>query len=725
MPVRAHLVWLSLAALATFAAALVFPVFHGSLGADDSPTTTWNFEDEADLDDWIGVNATLDISPGNGVGETNAVGVMKETSQRADILHSFGTVPGGSYTFGGYYTSTTGDIDRVIFEIAILRTQGDPAVEISSILFLPSTDAGEVAVTATCDAVSGELRVFVVGTKGSTAYFDDLYLKEGPPSTPCPTLTPTATSTHTPSVTLTATATATPTDTATPLLVPPSTSTLAPANTSTPQATSTDAGTPTVVATTAPAVALEFANGGFERGAGGEPDAWETIGGVLIQSGSPVRGGSWSGAFFSSTGSTKWAYQTVSVEPTNWYTFAAFIYHDDVWVESALLRISWYASTDGSGSAVATVDSTAALASPKPSFRLLTTGQVMTPPGVHSARLRVLMRPVGQTNAVIYIDDVSFDKTGAPMPPTATPTSTVIALPMPTDTPRPTVTDTPVPTSTVAALPTPAPTSSPAAQTGAPLRLTNAGFEIGEDGVPAGWRTFGGLLTKTDAPVRSGTGTGAFFSSSSSTKWLYQTVVAEPEAWYQLDAFVYHNHAWVESVLLRISWYASDDGSGSAMLSVDSTASLDIPAPGYRRLTTGPVQAPPGARSAKLRILLRPRDGTSASIYIDDVSFDRVAAPAYVEEAAPVSDRPATSGRTSQVLSSFAPAPTAATDQQPSYTPMPAPVIRRYTLRTPEQLAAPREGDPLWPWALFGATAGVGAVGWAAYWVLRRRQGVR
>ncbi len=78
----------------------------------------------------------------------------------------------------------------------------------------------------------------------------------------------------------------------------------------------------------------------------------------------------------------------------------------------------------------------------------------------------------------------------------------------------------------------------------------------------------------------------------------------------------------------------------------------------------------------------------------------------------------ATSGRISQVQSSFAPAPATATNgQQPSYTPMPAPVIRRHTLRTPEQLATPREGDALWPWALFG-----GDVGWAAYLALRRRQ---
>ncbi len=47
----------------------------------------------------------------------------------------------------------------------------------------------------------------------------------------------------------------------------------------------------------------------------------------------------------SSSSSTKWAYQTVAVVPANWYKLDAFVYHDDPWVESVLLRISWYSST--------------------------------------------------------------------------------------------------------------------------------------------------------------------------------------------------------------------------------------------------------------------------------------------------------------------------------------------------------------------------------------------
>jgi len=72
-------------------------------------------------------------------------------------------------------------------------------------------------------------------------------------------------------------------------------------------------------------------------------------------------------------------------------------------------------------------------------------------------------------------------------------------------------------------------------------------------------------------------------------------------AWYEFAAYVYHDDPWVEAAFLRISWYASADGSGSAVVTVDSTALLDHPAAGYRHLTTGPVQAPAGVQSANAR----------------------------------------------------------------------------------------------------------------------------
>ena len=453
-----------------------------------------------------------------------------------------------------------------------------------------------------------------------------------------------------------------------------------------------------------------------------------------------------SGAFFSSTVSTKWAYQTVAVTPASWYQYDAFIHHDDPWVASALLRISWYASADGSGSAVATIDSTKALTSAEPGFRSLSTGPVMAPPGVHSAKLRVLMRPRDATNAVIYIDDVSFANAAIPATPTSpapTATATPTATTLPPITPSPPATPTtatpnaatstaPPPTTTAVRVdtftPPPTPTLTAVAtvitrQSEPSRALANAGFEEASGGVPAAWRTYGGLLTQTASPTRSGGAAGAFFSSSASTKWVFQTIAVGATTWYQFDAFVYHSNPSVESAFLRISWYASEDGSGGALASVDSTALLTTPDSAYRPLSTGAVQSPPGARSAKLRVLMRPRDGTSAMIYIDDASFRQVAEPAYTPPQQiidqPVAPRMASS---TQAPASEVRDPLAVVRPQPARVPMPAPVIRRHSLRTPNQLAMPRDGDgPLWPWALFGAATGAGVVGWASYLAQRRR----
>jgi hypothetical protein len=774
MTVRAWLRWPVLVGLG---AALVLVTLQSTLGAGE-PQQFWNFEGEDARDGWTPVelgttNAVLSLAQGEGVGDSQGLKLTIDTLQdhaTASARISASITAGASYELGGHSNEWSGDISRT--RLSLVYFDAD-ANFIRAETNLPRVSAGEFlpwTFTTLCNAEQAELRIQADGADGASALFDDIYLKESPPDRPCPTPVPSPTQTSSATLTATPSPSPTPTDAATPTDEPTSTS--APSHTpiatdvpstATPvqqaTATATEQATtqpPTSTQPSLPATAtaepptpvqpsLEFSNGGFEQGTDGEPDAWQTFGGLLMQSGTPARSGSWSGALFSSTDSTKWAFQTVSVEPADWYEFQAFVYQDGPWVESALLRISWYASDDGSGSAVASVDSTDALVAGSAGFRPLSTGPVMAPPGVHSAKVRILMRPIDETSAAIYIDDVSFEESVAPVPPTevipvatsttsptAEPTSTVPATAQPTATPtntsRPTGTPRPADTAT----PVPAAATSTSTSTPEPTpiatTLTNGGFESALDSVLDGWQTFGGLLLQVDSPVRSGTAAGGFFSSSSSTKWIYQTVGIEPTAWYQFDAFVHHNHVFVDEALLRISWYASTDGSGSALVSIDSTASLASVASGYRSLTTGPTQAPPGARSAKLRILMRLLDDRSALIYIDDVSFTRVAAPAVVE-ATPTQASESTSPHTSQVLSSFEPAaasvddqPPATTDQLLSRAPMPVPVIRRHTLQTPDQLATPVEGDALWPWVLLGASAGAGAVGWAAYWALRRRK---
>ena len=86
------------------------------------------------------------------------------------------------------------------------------------------------------------------------------------------------------------------------------------------------------------------------------------------------------------------------------------------------------------------------------------------------------------------------------------------------------------------------------------------------------------------------------------------------------------NDPAAREVLLRVSWYASADGSGSQLSTVDSSA-LAEDSPEFVALDTGPVRAPPEARSAKVRLLLRPTSATPVVVYFDDVRFEATAAP--------------------------------------------------------------------------------------------------
>ena len=56
-------------------------------------------------------------------------------------------------------------------------------------------------------------------------------------------------------------------------------------------------------------------NGGFEEGVEDMPAAWQKFGGFLSRSAAFPRSGSFAGAFSSSTDSTKWVYEPLSVEP--------------------------------------------------------------------------------------------------------------------------------------------------------------------------------------------------------------------------------------------------------------------------------------------------------------------------------------------------------------------------------------------------------------------------
>ncbi len=238
-----------------------------------------------------------------------------------------------------------------------------------------------------------------------------------------------------------------------------------------------------------------------------------------------------------------------------------------------------------------------------------------------TSSVTVAIESDGNPGDVLYIDGVRLDGIDPRDAPTSTSTATwtpsITATGTRTASPTrtPTTTRTPTATRTPAATHTP----TPAGNVGS---IQNAGFEdIGGDGVLVAWRHDGGTLSAASSPVHSGVSSARLESSTASTKWLYQSVAVTPGGAYAFDAWVLDNDPNVASVSLRVSWYASGDGSGSAIGSADSSARLDASDPAYRTLATGSIAAPPAAQSARLRVLLAPVSDAHAAIYVDDASF--------------------------------------------------------------------------------------------------------
>jgi hypothetical protein len=250
-------------------------------------------------------------------------------------------------------------------------------------------------------------------------------------------------------------------------------------------------------------------------------------------------------------------------------------------------------------------------------------------PGAVSAKLEFKVL-TGSPATVICLDELSLEG-----PPLATPT------PLPTDTPPPSATGTssPVATATATATRTPQPS----------LVFRNGSFEDGA----FGWQHFGGELDVTRATKVSGLQSGVLTSNTASTKWAYQTVLVDPAHHYEFKGYL-QPAAGVANSLLRISWYGTPDGTGEALSTIDSTATVPGGAPGYVWVTTGPVQPPPGARTARTRVLLTPEGAGPAALFMDDLEFI-TAVPA---AATPVPPTVAALSPTSTPAPSLAVAPT-------------------------------------------------------------------
>ncbi len=227
---------------------------------------------------------------------------------------------------------------------------------------------------------------------------------------------------------------------------------------------------------------------------------------------------------------------------------------------------------------------------------------------------------------------------------TPTPTRTPTATRTPAPGPEPTNTSTPSPGSTATPrnTPTPAPTFTPTRGPNTPTPtprpivpefgglIRNGNFEQEEDGKPLHWSKFGGTMALAGLSYR-GEHAGLLESDTSSLKWLYQVAQVTPGDWYLAEGFARIAEG-SGAAFVRISWYESADGSGTSNDQVDGVV---VEGDGWSSIATGPVQAPAGARSARVRLVVRPAGATTMAAAFDDVRFVNAPVPATIAPGSP------------------------------------------------------------------------------------------
>ncbi len=423
-----------------------------------------------------------------------------------------------------------------------------------------------------------------------------------------------------------------------------------------------------------------LSNGGFEDGASG----WLTSGTnatLTVDETDPVHSGSAAGRLTATAAgaiSTASQYWWAPIDALEQYTLSIELQADDPGISNAAATLE---VVDGDGEVLASRGGSPETGS---GWLSITTEPVLAPASAEYARI-VVSAAVASAGAVLHIDSAAVTVADPEPQPTetatttatatATPTGTATATAPPPPSPEPAVTvppvDVPKPTlRSVANRPEPRPTfparliAEPPPRRVAPLLLRNGDFES-PDGFD-GWHARGGEVRVEESTP--GSSVAVLTSRTTATKWIYQVVPVTPGEWYQAGAWLQPRD---DAALgfLRIAWYASSDGSGRQLATVDSS-----PAPGdaadFVEVTTGAVQAPPTARSAQVRLMLRPRSSALATLVADDAYFEPTSAP--------------TPGPPE------APPPTATPIASPTAIAAPSPAA----MATPDATAAPATATP-------------------------------
>ena len=348
---------------------------------------------------------------------------------------------------------------------------------------------------------------------------------------------------------------------------------------------------PSLSAEATPSFFAALTNGDFEL-PGDTPYGWLAHAGDALVA---TEGGSRAIALTSRGAATAWLHQSFAVEGGRWYEASGRLRTGSN-AGLARVRVAWYASADASGAQLATTDSEEVVGAGD-AFAAVSSGAIRAPDGARSAQLRIMLRPAGDAPAVLHADDVSFARTAPPPAPTA-------AAPE-------------------------APTTTPEAAPSFFPTLTNGDFELPGE-TPYGWRAHAG-----DALVASegGSRAVAITSRGSATAWLHQSFAVEGGRWYEVGGRL-RPGSNASLARIRIAWYASEDASGAQLSTADS-AKLSGVGDSFSAVSTGTIRAPDDARSAQLRIMLRPAGEAPAVLHADDVSFAQTTEPPPAPTATP------------------------------------------------------------------------------------------
>lgn len=158
--------------------------------------------------------------------------------------------------------------------------------------------------------------------------------------------------------------------------------------------------------------------------------------------------------------------------------------------------------------------------------------------------------------------------------------------------------------------------------------LYNPGFERTTNGFNVGgWSKFGGVMEREKEVVRTGVASVSLASATDSVKWVYQDRPVIPGGQYVFESWASVS-AGAEA-FLRISWYETEDASGSNFAQTDSLFRLEGPTTEWTLLTTGVIEAPAEARSARVRLMVVPLAGAQpVEVTFDDAVLLRVSDPA-------------------------------------------------------------------------------------------------